>query len=121
MICRTNSGSTLCTGTRNGVHKIWIQDDGGEPKVVYKRKDVYYRSIPGHGIAKLKVSGGIVTTSARCKVTHVRDYLRHLLRFGSGALPQACRQSLKIFSWKSVRCISAQNDLTADWNLCSNH
>jgi hypothetical protein len=40
---------------RDGLHHIWIATEGGEPELVYNRTDVLYRSIQGHGIAKLKV------------------------------------------------------------------
>lgn len=44
----------MSTGKRDGVHKVWIKD-GGATDLVLSRTDVLYRSIDGHGIAKLKV------------------------------------------------------------------
>ena len=46
-----------CVGERDGLHKVWLQEDGvdASPQLVYSRNEVYYRSIDGHGIAKLKV------------------------------------------------------------------
>jgi hypothetical protein len=47
--------SQMHAGKRNGKHQIWIATEGGEAVMMYNRTDVYYRSIQGHGIAKLKV------------------------------------------------------------------
>lgn len=55
--------AVLFAEKRDGKHQIWLAADEGEAKLVYNRTDVFYRSIAGHGIAKLKVSCIIFTVS----------------------------------------------------------